>query len=85
MLLGQLVVPLKTHVEWSALGIHLRFCGVSSVTGNSATAQVPSGSPAAFQSARLCTSWCTAAETGWRYGDEPTTNLKNDVLGGFRT
>jgi hypothetical protein len=47
--------PNGVQVEWSAFGIHLRFIGVSNVTGNRANAVALSGNPAAFQSAKLLT------------------------------
>ena len=48
------------QVEVSALGIHLRFIGVSKVIGNKAKAVAFSGSPD-FSLPRLFVNWCTAA------------------------
>ena len=48
------------HVEWSAFGIHLRFIGVSKVTGRIATTEVSLGSPPSSEAKDLHR-WCTAA------------------------
>jgi hypothetical protein len=49
------------NVEWSALGIHFLFIGVSNVTGKRAKAIAFSGRPEDLQSVKLLTNWWTAA------------------------
>ena len=54
--------PSGVQADWSAFAIHLRFMGVSSVTGRMAAARQSSASPDPAH-ARLLVRWCTAA---WR-------------------